>query len=38
MEIVEDRYGRSTLIASRLPVDTWHAVIGSGSWATLRRT
>jgi DNA replication protein DnaC len=29
MEIVEDRYGRSsTLITSQMPTDTWHEVIG----------
>jgi len=29
LEIVEDRYQlRSTIVASQLPVDTWHNVIG----------
>ena len=29
MEIVEDRYGRgSILLTSQLPVDVWHDVIG----------
>lgn len=29
LEIVEDRYNRrSTIIASQLPIDTWHAAIG----------
>ena len=34
MEIVEDRYGRSsTLITSQLPTDTWHEVIGEPTFA-----
>ncbi len=29
LEIMEDRYGlRSTIVASQLPVDKWHEVIG----------
>ena len=29
MEIIEDRHGkRSTIIASQLPVDAWHQIIG----------
>jgi DNA replication protein DnaC len=34
VEIVEDRYGRSsTLITSQLPTDTWHEVIGEPTFA-----
>jgi DNA replication protein DnaC len=34
MEIVEDRHGRSsTLIASQLPVKTWHDLIGDPTFA-----
>ncbi len=34
MEIVEDRYGTgSTLITSRLPIGTWHDVIGEPTFA-----
>jgi len=34
MEIVEERYGRrSTIIASQLPVETWHEVIGEPTFA-----
>ena len=30
MEIVEDRYGRgSLLITSQIPVDHWHEIIGN---------
>lgn len=29
MEIIEDRHGKhSTIIASQLPVDAWHQIIG----------
>jgi len=29
MEIIEDRHGkRSTIIASQLPIETWHDIIG----------
>ena len=29
MEIIEDRHGkRSTIIASQLPIDAWHQIIG----------
>ena len=29
MEIIEDRHGKkSTIIASQLPVETWHEIIG----------
>jgi len=29
MEIIEDRHGkRSTIIASQLPIDAWHNIIG----------
>src|SRR5947209_16013016 len=41
MEIVEDRYGRgSILITSQLPAATWHEVIGEPtlSWCLLVRT
>jgi DNA replication protein DnaC len=34
MEIVEDRYGRgSVLITSQLPIETWHEVIGEPTFA-----
>ena len=34
MEIVEDRYGRgSILLTSQLPVDAWHDVIGEPTFA-----
>ena len=32
MEMIEDRHGRfSTIIASQLPVSSWHAVIGENT-------
>jgi len=34
MELIEERHGRqSTLIASQLPIDTWHALIGEATLA-----
>ncbi len=34
MEIIEDRHNRkSTIIASQLPVNIWHDVIGEGTIA-----
>ncbi|MGD9299849.1 IS21-like element helper ATPase IstB [Thiohalocapsa sp.] len=34
MELIEDRHGRrATLIASQLPVDTWHELIGEATLA-----
>ena len=34
LEIVEDRYGRgATLIASQIPVDRWHDLIGEPTLA-----
>jgi DNA replication protein DnaC len=34
MEIVEERYGRgSTMITSKLPIKTWHDVIGEPTFA-----
>jgi len=34
MELIEERHGRhATLIASQLPVDTWHALIGEATLA-----
>ena len=34
MEVIEDRYGRrSTLIASQLPVDQWHAYLNNATLA-----
>ncbi len=34
MEIIEDRHGkRSTLIASHLPVQQWHEIIGENTIA-----
>ena len=33
MEIVDERYGRSTIVTSQLPVETWHEVIGEPSFA-----
>ena len=34
LEILEDRYGRrSTMIASQLPVDRWHEIIGEPRWS-----
>ena len=34
MELIEDRHGlRSTLIASQLPVDSWHEYIGEATLA-----
>ena len=34
MELIEDRHGlRSTLIASQLPIDTWHEYIGEATLA-----
>jgi DNA replication protein DnaC len=34
LEIVEDRHQvRSTIIASQLPIDTWHDVIGDPTFA-----
>ncbi len=37
LEIVEDRYGRgATLITSQIPVDRWHALIGSPRLAGCR--
>ena len=33
-EILEERYGRrSTILASQVPVDTWHKVIGDPTYA-----
>ena len=34
MEIIEDRHGkRSTIIASQLPVNEWHEIIGENTIA-----
>ena len=34
LEILEDRHGRSsTIVTSQVPVDQWHAVIGSPTLA-----
>ena len=32
-EILEERYGRSTILTSQVPVDKWHEIIGNPTYA-----
>jgi DNA replication protein DnaC len=33
LEILEDRYGRRSIVTSQLPVSDWHGLIGHATYA-----